>query len=145
MWKLKDNFRFTWWNCWFKEGCSLWIWNACAGCNACYVGETTRHFSTRVREHLVSDTASHIFRTPREFWTLINIVAACVQWTVSTFQITPLPGQLKIKEAMLIQREQLSLNQQLHHVNLKLSFNSHIATFYVHSVVTSVISIFSYL
>ena len=24
---------------------------ACAGCNACYVGETTRHFSTRLREH----------------------------------------------------------------------------------------------
>ena len=22
----------------------------CAGCSACYVGETTRHFSTRVRE-----------------------------------------------------------------------------------------------
>ena len=35
---------------------------ACAGCNACYVGETTRHFSTRVREHLVSDRASHIFK-----------------------------------------------------------------------------------
>ena len=24
-----------------------------AGCNVCYVGETTRHFSTRVRDHLV--------------------------------------------------------------------------------------------
>ena len=109
-------------NCWFKEGCSLWIWNAsftlswklveawskvtnlikrycddldikqvfssfkigklfgvkdpipgglrscvvykfaCAGCNACSdVGETTRQFSTRVREHLVGDKASHIF------------------------------------------------------------------------------------
>ena len=35
---------------------------ACAGCNACYVGETTRHFSTRVREHLVNDRASHIFK-----------------------------------------------------------------------------------
>ena len=35
---------------------------ACAGCNACYVGETTRHFSTRVREHLVTDKASHIFK-----------------------------------------------------------------------------------
>ena len=29
--------------------------------------------------------------------------------------------QLKIKEAFHIQREQPSLNQQLHHVNLKLS------------------------
>ena len=35
---------------------------ACAGCNACYVGETTRYFSTRVREHLVTDKASHIFK-----------------------------------------------------------------------------------
>ena len=34
----------------------------CAGCNASYVGETTRPFSTRVREHLVSDGTSHIFR-----------------------------------------------------------------------------------
>ncbi|RMX57503.1 hypothetical protein pdam_00005772 [Pocillopora damicornis] len=34
----------------------------CAGCNACYVGETCRHFSSRIREHLVSDRASHIFR-----------------------------------------------------------------------------------
>ena len=30
--------------------------------------------------------------------------------------------QLKIKEAIHIKKEQPSLNQQLHHVNLKLSF-----------------------
>ena len=35
---------------------------SCAGCAACYVGETTRHFSTRVREHLETDRASHIFK-----------------------------------------------------------------------------------
>ena len=34
----------------------------CAGCNNCYVGETCWHFSTRVREHLVNDRASHIFK-----------------------------------------------------------------------------------
>ena len=34
----------------------------------------------------------------------------------------PTTFQLKIKEAFHIQREQPSLNQQLHHVNLKLSF-----------------------
>ena len=27
----------------------------CAGCSVCDVGETTRHFSTRVREHMLSD------------------------------------------------------------------------------------------
>ena len=36
----------------------------CAGCNACYVGETSRHLSTREREHLVSARTSHILRHP---------------------------------------------------------------------------------
>ena len=36
--------------------------SACADCNACYVDETTRHFSTGVREHLDSDKASRIFK-----------------------------------------------------------------------------------
>ena len=34
----------------------------CASCNACYIGETTRHLSTRIREHLVSDKSSHIYK-----------------------------------------------------------------------------------
>ena len=33
-----------------------------ACCNACYIGETGRHFSTCVREHLSSDKPSHIFK-----------------------------------------------------------------------------------
>ena len=35
---------------------------SCAGCSACYVGETNRHFATRIREHLSSDKHSHIFK-----------------------------------------------------------------------------------
>ena len=34
----------------------------CTSCNACYVGETSRHFSTWVREHLLSDRSSNVFR-----------------------------------------------------------------------------------
>ena len=34
----------------------------CASCSACYVSETTRHFSTRVQEHIFSDRTSHIFK-----------------------------------------------------------------------------------
>ena len=30
-------------------------------CNASYIGETTRHICTRVREHLLSDKSSHIY------------------------------------------------------------------------------------
>ena len=92
---------------------------ACAGCNACYVGETTRHFSTRVREHLVSDRASHIFKH------LENSEHCHALCSVDCFHILDHASttfQLKIKEAFHIRREQPSLNQQLHHVNLKLSF-----------------------
>ena len=91
---------------------------ACAGCNACYVGETTRHFSTRVRENLVSDRASHIFKH------LENSEHRHDLCSVDCFHILDHASttfQLKIKEAFHIRREQPSLNQQLHHVNLKLS------------------------
>ena len=33
------------------------------GCNAsCYIGETTRHSTTRIKEHLETDSKSHIFK-----------------------------------------------------------------------------------
>ena len=35
---------------------------ALSGSNASYVGETGRHFSTRVKEHLAGDRASQIFK-----------------------------------------------------------------------------------
>ena len=51
-----------------KDPIPLWLRTCvvdkflCVGCNACYVGETSRHLSTRVREHLIYVRASHIFR-----------------------------------------------------------------------------------
>ena len=53
----------------------------CAGCNACYVCKTTRHFSTRVREHLVVDKASHFSNIFR----ILNVVAHCVRQTAFIF------------------------------------------------------------
>ena len=35
---------------------------SCAGCNSRYIGETSRHFSTRIKEHTESDKNSHIFK-----------------------------------------------------------------------------------
>ena len=32
------------------------------GYSACYIGDTNRHFATRIREHLASDKHSHIFK-----------------------------------------------------------------------------------
>ena len=62
----------------------------CVGCNACYVGEITRHFSTRVCEHMLSDRTSHI-----------------LDHASTTFQ-------LKIKEAIHIHWEKPTLNHQLY-------------------------------
>ena len=33
----------------------------CAGCKACYIGETKRHLTTRIEEHLGKDKKSHIY------------------------------------------------------------------------------------
>ena len=91
----------------------------CAGCNACYVGETCRHFSTRVREHLVSDRASHIFKHLKDS---PHCRALCSEDNFHVLDHASNGFQLKIIEAIHIQKQQPSLNQQLHHVNLKLSF-----------------------
>ena len=40
---------------------------ACGSCNACYVGETVRHFSTRVKEHLASESAHSQVHTSAKF------------------------------------------------------------------------------
>ena len=88
-------------------------------CNACYVGETCRNFSTRIREHLVSDRASHIFRHLKDS---PHCRALCSADNFHVLDHASTGFQIKIKEAIHIQREQPSLNQQLHHVNLKLSF-----------------------
>ena len=33
----------------------------CAGCKACYIGETKRHLNTRIAEHLGKDKKYHIY------------------------------------------------------------------------------------
>ena len=88
-------------------------------CNACNVGVTCQNFSTRAREHLVSDKASRIFRHLKDS---PHCRALCSADTFHVLDHASTGFQLKIKEAVRIQREQPSLNQQLHHVNLKLSF-----------------------
>ena len=88
---------------------------SCAGCNTSYIGETTRHLCTRVREHLLSDKSSHVYRylqsssdCDTECFTILDSAA-------SKFQI-------KIKEALQIKWENPPLNKQLRHQDLSLSF-----------------------
>ena len=92
---------------------------SCAGCNASYIGETTRHICARVREHLLSDKSSHVYRHLQSSRACHDsCTAECftiLDSAVSKFQI-------KIKEAMRIKWENPTLNQQLKHLELSLSF-----------------------
>ena len=44
---------------------------SCASCNACYIGEASRHFSTRVHEHIPSDRSSHVYKHLQSSWSLV--------------------------------------------------------------------------
>ena len=89
-----------------------------ASCNACYVGETSRHFSTRVREHLLSDRSSNVFKHLQgsEFCR-----ASCTPDCFEILDSAATKYQVKLKESMFIKWEKPDLNQQVKHINLTLS------------------------
>ena len=91
----------------------------CASCNSCYVGETSRHLSTRIREHLNRDKASHIFQHLQQSEACRN---SCSAECFKVIDRATTKFQVKIKEALHISWEKPSLNKQLYHVNLTLSF-----------------------
>ena len=91
---------------------------SCASCAACYVGETTRHFNTHVREHLETDRASHIFKH------LENSSACgstCSRDNFAIIDQASLRFALKIKEALYILWDKPTLNALVKHANLMLS------------------------
>ena len=90
---------------------------SCASCNACYIGETTRHFSKRVDEH-TKDKKSHIFKH-------LNSNPDCkIAFSTNCFSIldsAPTQYQLKIKEGLYIGWEKPSLNVQVKHLSSTLT------------------------
>ena len=91
----------------------------CAGCNACYIGETSRHLSTRVREHLSRDRNSHVYQHLQQ-----SQACRCLadKNCFSIVDCAPNKLQLMLKEAMHIKWENPTLNKQLKHADLTLSF-----------------------
>ena len=88
----------------------------CASCNACYVGYSTRHFNTRVNEHL-SDKQSHIYKH-------LNENPQCKHVSdKSCFSILDSANneyELKIKEALHIHWLKPTINKQLKSFKLTL-------------------------
>ena len=80
----------------------------CTECNSAYVGETSRHLSTRVREHLCTDKNSNIFKhlkSSNKYKKACNDSCFTILDSVSTYH------QLKIMEALHILWERPVLNK----------------------------------
>ena len=90
----------------------------CPGCNASYIGETTRHLTTRIKEHLETDSKSHIFKH-------LDINRKCEELrNAECFEIIDSATssyRLKLKEAMYITWEKPSLNKQVKHVSISIT------------------------
>ena len=90
----------------------------CARCNASYIGETTRHFKTRIDEHVKTDKQSHIFKH------LSSDPACFDSFKPSCFKIIDKANfkfELKIKEALHIKWSKTKLNAQVKHLAITLS------------------------
>ena len=82
----------------------------CAGCNACYIGETSRHFFTRIKEHLRSDKQSHVYK---HVHSSLVCKSACNDACFSILDTARTKYALKLKEGLHINWEQPSLNKQV--------------------------------
>ena len=90
----------------------------CAGCNSCYIGETERHLSTRIKEHLTTDKKSHVYKHLQDS-------SRCKELSDSScFSILDTAStsfQLKIKEGLHIKWEKPGLNKQVKHYIMSLT------------------------
>ena len=86
----------------------------CPGRNANYGGETTCYLTTRIKQHLETDSRSHIFK---HFSTNRNCKELCDAKCFEIIDSTTSPYRLKLKETMHITLEKLSLNKQVKHVS----------------------------
>ena len=92
---------------------------SCAGCNSRYIGETSRHFSTRIKEHTESDKKSHILKHFNTSPSSKN------KYCPSCFSILDSASNsidLKLKEAFYINKIKPELNKQLQPYNTFLTF-----------------------
>jgi len=89
----------------------------CGNCEIDYVGQTKRHCSIRIGEHLRTDKQSHIYKH------LLSNEQCKNKCDESSFEIIDQANNeysLKLKEALHIKWRKPVLNAQKLHVNLKL-------------------------
>ena len=90
----------------------------CAICSSSYIGETCRHFKTRIEEHIKKHNKSHIFKH------LLSSETCFGSYNCFCFKIIDKVNSkfdLKIKEALHINRRKPNFNAQQNHLALTLS------------------------
>ena len=90
----------------------------CPGFNACYIGETTRHLSTRIKEHLETDKKSHIFT---HFVTNETCKTVITENCFEIIDSASTTFRLKLKEAIHIIWKKPSLNKQHKHLSISIT------------------------
>ena len=91
----------------------------CANCNVCYIGETTKQYNVRVKEHLLTDKGSAVYKH-------LHSNDTCKECcTCESFEIIDRASteyQLRVKEAFYIQKYQPELNKQSKSIKVELVF-----------------------
>ena len=90
----------------------------CASCSSRYIGETCRHFKTRIDGHIKKDNKSHIFKHLHSFETCFDL------YNSLCFKIIDKANSkfdLKFKEALYINWRKPNLNAQQNQLALTLS------------------------
>ena len=90
----------------------------CARCSSSCIGETRRHFKTRIEEHIKKDNKSHIFKH------LHSTATYFVSYNSYYFKIidkADSKSNLKIKEALHIKWRKPNLKAQQNNLTLTLS------------------------
>ena len=90
----------------------------CASCSSSYIGETGRHFKTRIEEHVKKDNKSHFFKH-------LHSTATCFDsYNSLSFKIVDKVNSKfdsKIKKALHINRRKPNLSAQQKHLALTLT------------------------
>ena len=90
----------------------------CPNCSSSYIGKTCLHFKTRIEEHIKKHSNFHIFKH-------LQSAATCFDsYNSLCFKIIDKANpkfNLKIKEALHINRRKSNLNAQQNHLALTLS------------------------
>ena len=90
----------------------------CVSCSSSYIVETSRHFKTRIEEHVEKDNKPHIFKhlhsTATSFGSYNSLSFKIIDKGNSKFD-------LKIKETLHINWRKPNLNAQQNHLALTLS------------------------